>query len=407
MRSFLLLVSLTAFLADAGDWPKWRGPSADGISAERIAPDAWDKEGPKPLWKAKVGVGFTAATVADGKVFTLGNVDKSDTTTLWCLDAVTGAVVWKREWPSKLSPVMYEGGPNSSAVADGGRLFVVIKPALVLCLDAAKGATVWENDLAALKADLTPWGIIGSPIVLGDRVVVNYGTAGTALDKSTGKLLWTTGAKSPGFNTPALATPKGEPTLMVLATNHLAAIRVSDGKEQWQVPFGQGYFCHSSDPVVKGDEVFISSADDGGAVVRFTDGKPEQVWKNRQLGTFLATALLIDGHLYGLNSCDAKGAGAQFRCVDWKTGEVKWSEGNFGSSPGSPVATAGNRVLLLSDKGELTVAKVTPEKFELIRRDQVIGGKCWTPPTLANGKLYVRNAAGDLVCVEVAAPKQS
>ncbi len=365
-----------------------------------MSPESWGKEGPKTVWKAKVGTGFTAATVAAGRVYTLGNVDKSDVTTLWCLNAANGSTEWKRDWPSKLDPVMYEGGPNSTPIVHAGRIYAVIKPALVLCLDAAKGTTLWETNLVAgLKADISPWGVAGSPLIVGEQLIINYGTAGTALDLKTGAVRWTTGARGASFNVPAVTSMQGEPVLMSLATNHLAAIRLRDGATLWEHPFGKGYFCHTSDPLVNGDSVFISSADDGGEVIRFGDGKPVSSWKSRKLGTFLATAALREDHLYGLSICDLKLS--ELRCVDWKTGSVLWSQGGFGETPGTPVTTADGKILILSDKGELTAGKISPEKFEFIRRDQVIGGKCWTPPTLSDGRMYVRNAAGDLVCLQV------
>lgn len=405
MKPILLLLFL-ASLAQAADWPKWRGPEGNGITTESVAPTTWDKEGPKRLWKAKVGVGFTAATVAQGRLYTLGNLDKGDVATLWCLNTDNGALLWKKEWPSKLQAEMYEGGPNATPIVDGDRLYAIIKPTLVVCLDAAKGDMRWEKQMTnEFNCGIEDWGITGSPLIAGDKLILNYGTDGTALDKLTGKLLWKTGDHTPSYNSGALATAQGEPTLLMFATNHLAAIRLRDGAEQWQVPFGRGYFCHAADPVVNGDSVYVGSADDGGMVVRFANGQPETLWKHRQMGNFFTSSILHGGHLYGINVCDTKGTSeAELKCVAWETGEVKWTQMGFGH--GSFIF-AGDSLVALSDKGELSIAKVSPKKFELIRRDQVIGGKCWTPPSLANGRLYIRNAAGDLVCLEVGPAKNS
>ena len=121
-------------------------------------------------------------------------------------------------------------------------------------------------------------------------------------------------------------------------------------------------------------------------------------------GQFLHQLQPARRHLYGLNVCDTRAtADAELKCVEWETGAVKWAAKGFGH--GSFIF-AGDHLIALSDKGKLSIARATPEKFELIRRDQVIGGKCWTPPSLANGRLYIRNAAGDLVCLEVGVAKQ-
>ncbi len=391
----LLLISTSL---QAADWPAWRGPRGDGVSAERL-PDALPVEGLKRVWKAQVGVGFTAAAVSNGRLYTLGNRDKSDIATLFCLDAATGKELWAKTWLSPLTPTMYEGGPNATPVIEGDSLYVVVKPARVVRLQAKSGEIDWEIDLtSSLKTDLSPWGISGAPVIVGDAVALNYGSNGTLLDKATGKVRWSTGTKGSSFNVPAVGRIGSEPTLLVLATNALVGIRLKDGAEQFRHPFGEGYFCHASDPIVRGSEVFISSSDHGAQLLEYGSGKPTVTWKNREFGNFMSTPVLLDGHLYGINTCDVKQTETTLRCVEWKTGKVLWSEKGFGW--GSLIAAEGGRILLLSDKGELSLAEVSPAGFRLLGRFQALGGKCWTPPILANGRVYLRNAVGDLVCYE-------
>lgn len=354
-------------------------------------------------WRARVGVGFSAVTVAAGRAYTLGNVDKADTATLWCLDAASGRPVWKREWPSPLKPTMYEGGPNASAVVEGNRLYAVIKPARLVCLEAATGESIWETDLAGqAKAELSDWGVVSSPVIAGDLLLLNYGSLGSAFDARTGRLKWITGPGQAGFNSPVVARMKGEPTAMMFGTNRFAAVNLKDGAVRWEVPFGEGYFCHSADPVVAGEVVYFGSADHGGQAIEFAEGAPRTLWKNRRMGNFMVGSVIRDGHLYGINNCDAKAAGAELKCVDLRSGEVKWAEKGFGW--GSLIA-ARDLLLVLSDKGEVSVVRARPEKYELVTRFQGIGGKCWTPPSLAGGRLYLRNAAGEVVCLDAGPPK--
>ena len=391
----LLLISNSL---PAADWPAWRGPRGDGVSAERL-PEALPVDGLKRVWKAQVGVGFTAAAVSNGRLYTLGNRDKSDVATLFCLDAATGKEIWTKTWPSLLTPTMYEGGPNSTPVIEGDALYVVVKPARVVRLKAKSGEVDWEIDLTAThKTDLSPWGISGAPVIVGDAVALNYGSNGTLLDKGTGQVRWSTGTKGSSFNVPAVGRIGAEPTLLVLATNALVGVRLKDGAEQFRHPFGEGYFCHASDPIIRGNEVFISSSDHGAQLVQYGSGKATVTWKNREFGNFMSTPVLLDGHLYGINTCDVKQTETTLRCVEWKTGKVLWSEKGFGW--GSLIAAEDGRILLLSDKGELSLASVSPAGFRLLGRFQALGGKCWTPPVLANGRVYLRNAAGDLVCYE-------
>ena len=185
---------------------------------------------------------------------------------------------------------------------------------------------------------------------------------------------------------------------LFIMSEALVAVDPSTGATLWSSKFGQGYRTHCSDPVVSGDLVFISSGDDGGELLRVTAKSAERIWKNKNLSTFTGTAVLIDGHLYGHETGGYKAANQELRCVDLRTGEVKWGEKGFGQ--GSVIA-AGDRLVVLGEKGELSIVRATPAKFELLARTQAIGGKCWTSPALAAGRLYIRNAKGELVCLDL------
>ena len=103
------------------------------------------------------------------------------------------------------------------------------------------------------------------------------------------------------------------------------------------------------------------------------------------------SCVLWQGHLYGLDE-------GQLRCLDFETGAVKWTEKSTGKGS---LMLADGKLIVLGEKGGLMVAPASPDGFKPVARAQVLGGKCWTAPVLANGKIYCRNAAGDVVCVDV------
>jgi len=103
------------------------------------------------------------------------------------------------------------------------------------------------------------------------------------------------------------------------------------------------------------------------------------------------SAVLIDGHIYGVDE-------NQLRCLDLKTGDVKWTDRTVGK--GSLMAADG-RLIVLSERGELMVAPATPAAFNPTARAQILGGRCWTTPILSHGRIVARNAAGDVVSVDV------
>ncbi len=377
----------------AEDWPRWRGPDANGISKETGWSSQWPAGGPKQVWKTKIGTGFTSFSVSNGRVYTMGNA--SDTDTIFCFDANDGKELWKHSYPAKLEPNAYEGGPNATPTVSGDRVYTLGKRAMMHCFDAAKGTVVWSANLVAgLKVKVPQWGFSGSVLVEDDLCILNVGTAGTALDAKTGKVVWSSGTDAAGYTTPVPFNAGSDRAVMMAVKQDVAAVRMKDGKEVWRFPWRTQYDVNAADPVLSGNKVFISSGYNHGCAVFDVGSKPPKaVWENKNIRNHFNSSVLWKGHVYGVDE-------SQLRCIVFDTGEVKWSERSVGKGS---LMMADGKLIVLSEKGELMVAEATPAAFKPISRAQVLGGKCWTTPVLANGKIYCRNAAGDVVCVDVGA----
>jgi outer membrane protein assembly factor BamB len=138
--------------------------------------------------------------------------------------------------------------------------------------------------------------------------------------------------------------------------------------------------------------VFISSGYNRGAgVFDISSTPPKNIWENKNMRNHMASSVLWEGHLYGVDE-------NQLRCVEFATGEVKWTDKVSGKGA---LIMADGKLIVISERGELIIAPPSPAEFKPIARAQVIGGKCWTAPTLANGKIYVRTGPGDVVCLDV------
>jgi outer membrane protein assembly factor BamB len=379
----------------ASDWYRWRGPDLDGISQETGWQSTWPDSGPKRLWKAFVGTGFSGITVSHGHAYTMGNA--ADVDTVWCLDASTGAILWKHSYPAILDPHYYEGGPSATPTVDGDRVYTMSKKGDLFCLDAAKGTVVWSRNVHKDLGDEVPtWGFAGSALVEGNLVILNVGAAGTALDKMTGKTVWTSGKTSCGYATPVAFDAGGERRVAIMSFRSLEVVQPATGKSAWSYPWKTEYDINASDPVLTRDGVFISSGcGHGAALLKVADGQPSLVWQNADLQTHICSCIIWQGCIYGVHDT---ADGSELRCLDLATGAVKWTNTEFGKGS---LMLADGKLIGMSDKGELIVAEPTPAEFRVISRAQVLGGKCWTVPTLANGRVYCRNAKGDLVCLDV------
>ena len=388
-----LLLASTAF---ADDWPQWRGPQRTGISTETGWLDAWPASGPPILWKAEVGVGFSSVVVADRRVYTIGHSEENDI--VYCLDADKGTVLWHHRYESELGDKFFEGGPTSTPTVDGNRVYTIGRWGDVFCFDAASGKVVWSVNLQKDGGFPPPsWGFGGSPLVHESLLVLNVGDAGVALDKATGKVVWKSAATECGYSTP-LPLRRGADTLILIGSaKSYVAVDAKTGREAWRVKWITQYGVNAADPVVNGDSAFISSGyQKGGAVVHFGNGRPEIQRPSRVLRTQMNPAVLIDGHLYAIDGDTTEKT--SLKCVEYATGAEKWAVPVTGSGA---VAAADGKLLVLSGTGELMVAPASPAAFAPTARAKVIGGKCWTVPVLANGRIYCRNAEGQVVCVDV------
>ncbi len=393
--AFLLLLML-CLPVRAEDWPQWRGPRRNGISAEQGWLDAWPADGPAVAWKAKVGLGFSSFVIAEGRVFTLGHAEGQDT--VWCFEAATGKVVWKHAYPAELGDKFFEGGTTGTPTIAGDRVFTLSRWGDAFCFEAASGKVVWSKNVQKeTDAPIPDWGFAGAPLVQENLVVLNVGDAGLALDKTTGAIVWKSANKPAGYSTPLPVQRDGKWLAIFGNGKAYVAIDPRDGREAWRLRWLTEYGVNASDPIVEGDGMFLSTGyGKGGGLFKLGAGEPEAGWKTKALRTQLNAAVLYQGHLYGVDGDTS--TKAALKCLDFAAGEEKWAQPGFGSGG---VVIADGRLIALSGFGALSVAPATPAGFKPTSSAQVLGGKCWTAPVLANGLIYCRNGAGEVVALDV------
>ncbi len=186
----------------------------------------------------------------------------------------------------------------------------------------------------------------------------------------------------------------GQKCVAIFGASHIIGVRISDGKVLWKSFFENEHKVNAADPIIIGNEVFISNGYNYGcAKIRVTGGNTEILWKNRNMRNHMNCSMYFKGYLYGFDE-------NTLTCLDFEDGSIKWTDRSFGK--GALMMSTDGRMIIISDKGELAIARANPKKFDLISRAQILPrSKCWTIPILANGKIYARNARGDMVCVDV------
>jgi len=389
--------SLKAGQAKAGDWPQWRGPNGDGISPETDWTAEWPADGPRQLWQAEVGIGFSSVSVADGKLYTMGHVGDDDL--VWCLNAESGTLVWKHAYPCKLVDNLHEGGPAATPTVDGSRVFTVSKEGQVFALDSQSGSVNWQVELQDLLGVKMPdWGFSCSPLVQGDMLIIEAGRT-VALNKNTGEVIWKTERFRPGYGSAAAFTLGGEALLAVLNNDVLLVLRARDGGVVDQFKWETSFATSACTPIVSGNKIFISTGYNRGCcLLELSNGKLNPLYDNKNMRNHMNNCVLLEGKLYGFDGNSHARRLVNLVCMDFETAEVHWKEKGLGC--GSLMA-AGGKLIVLSDEGELITTPATPTGFKPLAKAKALDGKCWTVPVLARGRIYCRDAAGDLVCLDV------
>ncbi|HTG43909.1 MAG TPA: PQQ-binding-like beta-propeller repeat protein [Verrucomicrobiae bacterium] len=380
----------------AEDWPNFRGPHHNGTSEETVWTDQWPEAGPKTLWKAAVGLGFSSMVVGDGRFYSAGHASNEDT--VFCLDAQTGKEIWRHSYPSELGAKYYEGGTTGTPTLDGTHLYWLSRWGDLFAFEAATGQIIWNTQVQKETGIRIPdWGFTGAPYVHQNMLVLNIGDAGLGVDKRTGKILWQSADKNAGYSTPLPFNFHGESLVVFGSAQSYVAIHPANGKESWRVKWLTEYGVNAANPIIVGNKIFISTGYGKGAgLFDLAETPPKQLWTSKALRTQLNAGVYHDGAVYGTDG--DTGDKAPLKCVDFQTGKERWSEPAFGTGG---LLIAGGKIIALTATGELIAAPASPAGFKPTARAQVLGGKCWTAPVLANGRIYCRNSRGEIACINV------
>lgn len=390
----VIVALLICVQAGAADWPGWRGPARNGISSETGLNWEWPASGPRVLWRGSVGTGFSCVAVTAGRAYALGNQENVDT--VFCLDAQTGTELWRHSYPCQLEPKAYEGGPMATPAVDGDRVFTISKFGHCFCLNAETGAVIWSVKFGPppwTEEDYKVWwGYAGSILVLEDRLILPVGRAGLAVDKLTGKTLWDNGPGYSGYSSPILFNSEKQPCFAFVSGHEIVAGSVADGQVRWKIPWRTTWDQNASDVIISDQKLFISTGHGVGCgLFDLSADPPVELWRNKNMRTYLSTCILWKDALYGFDD-------KQSRCIDWRTGETRWTGPKQGLGS---LILADEKLLLLQEDGILRVVEAVPDAYKPLAQAKVLDGRCWSAPALANGRLFLRNAAGDLVCLDL------
>ena len=417
MKKFLcgLLIASGITSLRAENWPAWRGPTGNGVSAEKELPLKWDalenvkwrvplsergnstpviwgdkvfitQAGDLKLWPPKVPDNFAGGSSAGGHAI-------AEKRSVLCFNRADGKLLWQRDVIYKEPEITHPTNPFSAAspVTDGERVIASHNSAGLVCYDF-EGKELWRYDVGKLEH---LWGTASSPILYGDLCIVWCGPGARqfllAVNKKTGAKVWEqpepdgdTGITSRKFlgtwSTPLIAKVSDQDHLIFAVPHRLKGYDPKTGKEIWSAKVG-GTYCYHSPLHVEGNAVFGASLVKLGGSGDISKG----LLPHRVAAMYISTAVIAGEHLYTYN-------GVAPACYEWKTGKELWKsqiEQRPGGSDawGSPVYAAGR--IYIADRQGTTLVFAAGAKYEHLATNSL---KEHTDASLAisNGDIFIR-----------------
>jgi outer membrane protein assembly factor BamB len=433
----LIATLLATFVASIGtradDWPQWMGPQRDEVWRETGIVDKFPQGGPPIRWKVELGAGYAGPAVAEGRVFVMdrpvppGGKRKitefarpkvPGTERVVCLNEADGKELWKHEYDCTYT-ISYNSGPRATPLVHDRKVYTLGAEGNLVCLDVEKGNLVWARDFKKDYGAETPmWGFAASPVLDGQRLICMVGgkdSAVVAFDKDTGKEIWKAlSAPNLGYCAPVIYEAGGTRQLIVWYGEAVCGLDPATGKVYWTQPFKAYSGMAIATPRKLGDYLFLTSTFNQSMMLRLASEAPGATvaWKGNKVLSFdsvFAPAFMEDGYVYGTNS------DGELCCLEAATGKRLWTtlQPNGGKKIRSSdifIIKNGDRFFLVTEKGDLIIAKLSPKGYEEISRAHLLEpttpafGRIvvWSHPAFADRCAFMRNDK-EILCVSLAA----
>ena len=408
--------------ARAEDWPEFRGKGRLGVWNETGILERFPEEGLDVAWRTPINRGYAGPAVADGRVF-LSDFERTSGMTgierAVCLDERTGEILWTYEWEANYAGISWDEGPRATPTVDGDRVYVQGAAGTLVALNAETGELLWtRNFREEFDADMPIYGFASSPLVDGERLITLAGGVPDAkvmaFDKMTGDEIWralSSEESGPDVGQPVIIQASGVRQLIVWHPVALSSLDPETGEVFWEQPFTVDYDMTVAAPVKYGSELFVTTFYNGPLMMTLDADRPDAAvhWRGESnseiltegLHSVLATPVIIDGHIYGVGSY------GQLRCLDAATGERIWETQTVTVErarwASAFIVRHEDRFFINNDRGDLIIARMTPEGYEEISRTHLIAPTSapgnrralktvnWSHPAYANRHIYARN----------------
>ena len=405
----VILVSLA--VANAENWPQWRGPSLNGVSSETNLPLRWNVE-ENIAWKMPLPDRSGSTPIIWGdKIFL--NVAEGNDLFLWCVDRNKGEPIWKKLLGSGNVKMRKHNMSSPSPVTDGKNVFVMTGTGVLKGFDFS-GKELWARDIQKDYGEFgLNWGYSSSPLLWQDTLFVQvlHGMKTDApsyvlaINKKSGKTTWkverptTAIAESPdSYTTPALLRYGKNLELIITGGDVVTGHDLSTGKELWRAnglnPANEPFYRVVASPVIFNEIIYAPTRVRPLLALRAGgrgDVTNSHLLWSTQNGPDVPTPVTDGKYFYVVND---KGV---VWCLDAKTGAEIYGQQRIkpGTYSGSP-ALADGKIYVTNEDGVTTVMKAGP-KFEVLS-ENALDDYCLSSPAISDGQIFIRTAK-HLFCI--------
>ena len=384
----------------ADDWPGWRGPERSGHSRETGLPTHWNAT--SVVWKTALpGVGQSSPVIWGDRIFLTAALEKGKKRIVLCVDRNKGDIIWQQEaWsgvPEKSHAM--NGWASATCAIDGERVVAFFGKGGLHCY-SVDGKKLWSRDLGMFPG---PWGTSACPLLVGDLVIQNCDSTGSAflvaVNKNTGNDVWKTPRPNPqkgGWSSPVLMDAGKRKEIVLNGEDFVIGYDPAAGQELWKCQTFNG----RGEPTVAPGTglVFVINGLPGDIYAVKLGGtgdvtKSHLVWHTPRKGKRDQPSPILVGNY--LLAADMEGVTT---CYDGVTGKVLWKERLRGSFTASPIATGG-LVYFLSEAGTTSVLEPGPT-FKLVAENSLgASGEIFRASLAAsNGQIFARSQT-HLYCI--------
>jgi len=335
----ILLLALSGIIHTAcqtQDWPDWRGENRDGVWEASGIMEKLDSDKIQLKWSVPIGPGYSGPTVSGGRVYVTDRLTRpTQAERVLCFNEATGKEIWVHQYDCDYQGVGYPAGPRASVVIREGKAYSLGTMGHLFCFDAGTGRVLWKKDLnSEFEIDMPIWGIASTPLVVDEKIIVHVSGSDNAcvvaFNKDTGEEIWHSLEDRAGYSAPILIEKNGVRLVVNWTEHSLSGLDPDSGKVYWRIPWATGMGMSISTPVLYKDHIFVSAFYSGSLLVKLGDDytTAEKVWqrsgeneqKTDALHCVMNTPVIMDDFIYGVDSY------GQLRCLELSTGDRVWED---------------------------------------------------------------------------------